>query len=391
MSPRRRESPIARATDRESADRAVPPGVTGRSGAPRARTASASGAPSLTVAAVARRLGVAPATLRTWDRRYGLGPSEHLAGSHRRYSTADVARLVVMRRLTLEGVAPSEAARSALATADEDASASGVAGAHGGAGPGDQVIDVFSEAVPLAPDPPALVSAASHFDSAAMRWMLARVHPRDTIAWWTELVEPALRVVAGRSHLDRPGESVGAALTAAAFAELRSRGAVSAARARSGRTGDGGEPEGVAAGGAGDPGLQAGGAAGRAGVLALALGDGPPLVVHVLATALQARGVATWVLSGDGHAGLSGTLDKLRPAAVVLDVGPAHHLRSHEESPGQAARVSAALRRLVEADPDVPVFVHRRGSAPVDLPRSGMVHRVRTLTGALHEILAVTS
>lgn len=64
----------------------------------------------LTVAAVARRLGVAPATLRTWDRRYGLGPSEHAAGSHRRYSGVDVARLMVMRRLTLEGVPPSEAA-----------------------------------------------------------------------------------------------------------------------------------------------------------------------------------------------------------------------------------------------------------------------------------------
>lgn len=64
----------------------------------------------LTVAAVARRLGVAPATLRTWDRRYGLGPSEHTAGSHRRYSGVDVARLLVMRRLTLDGVPPSEAA-----------------------------------------------------------------------------------------------------------------------------------------------------------------------------------------------------------------------------------------------------------------------------------------
>ncbi len=54
--------------------------------------------PTLTVAAVARRLGVAPSTLRTWDRRYGLGPSAHTAGAHRRYSPADVARLMVMRR-----------------------------------------------------------------------------------------------------------------------------------------------------------------------------------------------------------------------------------------------------------------------------------------------------
>jgi DNA-binding transcriptional MerR regulator len=63
------------------------------------------------VAAVARRLGIAPATLRTWARRYDLGPSEHAAGSHRRYTEADVARLDAMRRLTLEGVSPAEAAQ----------------------------------------------------------------------------------------------------------------------------------------------------------------------------------------------------------------------------------------------------------------------------------------
>ena len=69
----------------------------------------------LTVAAVARRIGIAPATLRTWDRRYGLGPSVHVAGSHRRYSAMDVARIDLMRKLMLNGVLPSEAAKTALA------------------------------------------------------------------------------------------------------------------------------------------------------------------------------------------------------------------------------------------------------------------------------------
>lgn len=85
--------------------------------------------PALSVAAVARRLGVAPATLRTWDRRYGLGPSEHQAGSHRRYTGSDMARLLVMRRLTLDGVAPAEAARLALASDPGAATALGGAAA----------------------------------------------------------------------------------------------------------------------------------------------------------------------------------------------------------------------------------------------------------------------
>jgi MerR family transcriptional regulator, light-induced transcriptional regulator len=73
--------------------------------------------PRYTVSAVAHRLGVAPATLRTWARRYGLGPSEHAAGAHRRYTASDVARLETMRRLTLDGVPPAEAARVAMAAA----------------------------------------------------------------------------------------------------------------------------------------------------------------------------------------------------------------------------------------------------------------------------------
>ena len=69
----------------------------------------------LSVSAVARRLGVAPATLRTWARRYGIGPSEHEAGSHRKYCPADLAKLTVMRRLISAGVAPADAAEQAKA------------------------------------------------------------------------------------------------------------------------------------------------------------------------------------------------------------------------------------------------------------------------------------
>ena len=88
----------------------------------------------LAVAAVARRLGIAPATLRTWDRRYGLGPSLHTAGSHRRYSEADIARLDRMRRLMVAGVTPADAARQVLAEAAEP-SPQGRSGNRGTGGP----------------------------------------------------------------------------------------------------------------------------------------------------------------------------------------------------------------------------------------------------------------
>ena len=117
--------------------------------------------PTLTVAAVARRLGVAPPTLRTWDRRYGLGPSAHTAGAHRRYSPSDVARLMVMRRLTLQGVPPADAARYALAT--QGAAADAVMASITPMGQGNP-----AETTPRRPDdeetPPGGVSRSSVLD-----------------------------------------------------------------------------------------------------------------------------------------------------------------------------------------------------------------------------------
>lgn len=313
----------------------------GQDTSPPDRSPSALLGPSLTVAAVARRLGVAPATLRTWDRRYGLGPSEHLAGAHRRYSSTDVARLLVMRRLTLEGVAPSEAARAALGSDGERnldlPSAT-------------EVMDAYSDAVAMAPDPSALVAAAGHFDNAAVRWMLSRVHQRDVLAWWTELVEPALRALAERVALDRPGEAAGPALTAAAFAELRSRAAVAVARHQ----------------------------APRPTVLALAAAEQADLRVHVLATALQSRGVRVRVAAADDPGAVAGAIERLQPSAVLLDVPVGH-----------SVRVDHVVRAVMAQEASLPVFVHRQGGAPLDLPVAANVHRVRTLTGAVHEVLAV--
>src|SRR5581483_5065500 len=71
--------------------------------------------PGWRAGAVAARLGVAASTLRSWNQRYDLGPSGHRAGRHRRYTTADVARLEHMRALVAAGIAPAEAARWARA------------------------------------------------------------------------------------------------------------------------------------------------------------------------------------------------------------------------------------------------------------------------------------
>jgi hypothetical protein len=72
----------------------------------------------LSAGEAARRIGIAATTIRTWDRRYSLGPSYREPGRHRRYSEHDLARLELMRRLTVDGVAPAEAARIAKAAPD---------------------------------------------------------------------------------------------------------------------------------------------------------------------------------------------------------------------------------------------------------------------------------
>ena len=161
--------------------------------------------PGLTVAAVARRLGVAPATLRTWDRRYGLGPTEHSAGTHRRYGAVDVARLDLMRRLVNAGAAPADAARAALST-DVSASATtadelaafdttvdteleplleDLTGPHGGG----HVI-----ALPTAtPSVRGLARAAMSLDSTACTQLVRDSLDRRGVVWtWDNLLVPVL-------------------------------------------------------------------------------------------------------------------------------------------------------------------------------------------------------
>ncbi|GAA2719713.1 MerR family transcriptional regulator [Cellulomonas aerilata] len=299
--------------------------------------------PALTVAAVARRLGVAPATLRTWDRRYGLGPSEHSAGSHRRYTGDDVARLLVMRRLTLEGVAPVEAARAA-----RDADPALVS--DGGAG----IVQIprSEDGVPEVATPALVVDAALRHDEPGCRSLLASA-AGDVALWWTGLVEPARESLAARTVLARAGEDAEAVLETAVLAVLRERPI----------------PAEVLA------------AVGQRVVLLISPPAQPrPLALHALAAALTDRGVDARVLAGPvGRHRVLELAVMVRPVAVVL-VGQ------------QAAPDLTIVRELHEAEPDLPIFVGLvDDDSAATLPLDRSVHRARSFTGLLHEVLAVSA
>lgn len=159
----------------------------------------------LTVAAVAARLGVAPSTLRTWDRRYGLGPSGRTAGSHRRYTPEDVARLETMRRLTLAGAAPSDAARAA-----------------GPRSVGTGFLAATGSTTPVVVDDISLAAAAVEGADHRLRSMLAvAVRARGVMETWVEVAEPAFALLAAREAGARPGRDPEIMLAAAVLAAAR--------------------------------------------------------------------------------------------------------------------------------------------------------------------------
>jgi len=167
----------------------------------------------LTVAAVARRLGVAPATLRTWDRRYGLGPSQHSAGSHRRYSAEDISRLERMRRYVLSGVPPAEAARAALS---DDGAEPDLSARHGGG----QVVAIPDGT----PQARGLARAAIALDADSCRVILAETLDRRGVVWtWDHLIAPVLVGVGQRWEQTGRGIDVEHVLSEAIQSELSAR------------------------------------------------------------------------------------------------------------------------------------------------------------------------
>lgn len=361
--------------------------------------------PGLAVAVVARRLGVAPATLRTWDRRYGLGPSEHQAGSHRRYTDDDVARLFIMRRLTLEGVAPADAARNALAAdgdelaahrgtnatlesvdatvdaddldgaddADEDEDDGGPAPRGVGPRPFLRAVPGGEKRGPSAPRIGGLrdarpvtvsdaVDAAIAYDQRTCDRLLripAGVDPAD---WWSDLVEPALDRLAERTVLATSGEVPEVVLANATLGALREY-----TQSR--------EDAIVAAGGPprNHPSRM------RRIVLVFAAPDEPlPLAAHALAAALGAHGAMARIVTGPAN--VHRTLElvtMVRPAAVAMVTT-------------QTRPDLGIVHATFEANPGLPVFVGLPSDdVAADLPLAPTVHRVRSFPGLLHELLAV--
>ncbi|SDQ13324.1 MerR family transcriptional regulator [Quadrisphaera sp. DSM 44207] len=294
-------------------------------------------APALTVAAVARRLGVAPATLRTWARRYGLGPTAHEAGAHRRYTLEDLARLIVMRRLTLEGVPPAEAARAARNA--------GAASALQHAPLEPEELPAAADRTPLTRRPsPAgrdlLQRAALALDAAEctrlVRTACERLGP---VPAWEQLAEPALRALGRRWEATGPGVDTGTLLAAAVLAALRELPA---------------------------PPLRTSAVV----LLAAADGETESLPLHVLAAAAAASGIAPRVLApGLPREALAAAVRRTGPVAVLL------HAQHPVRDPGQLS-VLPRLRapsRLVLSGP---------GWESVRTPAGRVVDRTPTLEGA---------
>jgi DNA-binding transcriptional MerR regulator len=233
----------------------------------------------LSAGEAARRIGVAATTIRTWDRRYGLGPSHRESGRHRRYSEHDLARLELMRRLTVDGVAPAEAARIAKASGDPTVQVSLDAGPP----PGQSSQRPSTRAQATAKG---LRRAALALDPADVDRLLGLALADGVVRAWTAVIAPALRDL-GRQH-STAGRYIAA--------ERLLSGAVSAAFARVPRPRT--RPRVL---------------------LACAPAEQHSLPLEALAAALAERGVASRMLGARVPANaLRDALARTGPAAVLI-------------------------------------------------------------------------
>lgn len=161
---------------------------------------------TLSAGAVARQLGVSPATLRTWAHRYGLEPSARSEGSHRRYTPADVDRLLAMQRLIRSGVPVSDAAAQVLAGELGAATDTSEAGREVGRG---AARSLWEAALALDGQRCAAIISSSVSESGVLQT-------------WNEVVVPALRRAGDQWEQKNSGIEVEHVLSDAVVAGLAS-------------------------------------------------------------------------------------------------------------------------------------------------------------------------
>lgn len=292
--------------------------------------------PSYTVAAVARRIGVAPGTLRTWAHRYGIGPTSHEAGAHRRYSSADVARLESMQRFILSGLSPAESAR--LAMGDEQSPAASQDGA---------VVKPLPSAVTSDRAAKGLARAARALDSEACADIVRQSLSERGVIWtWDILVRPVL------VDLGKRWESTGEGIEAEHLLSEVLVGCLAEVRLTADRAPTAMRPV----------------------LLACAPEDEHCLGLRVLAAALAERGIESRLLgSRTPRMAVEAAMSRTGPAVLVVSSQIAcSGLEEYFEELAMP-RPSPIVMAAGPGWPDVPVWVER----PADLPHA--VHRISNL------------
>lgn len=326
-----------------------------------------------------------------------------------------------MRRLTLEGVAPVDAARAAVDAGeaelevaartapalpetqvedeaedpeepdfaekflgtveapDDDETEDGVPDAPqaeeprgrarlralpGGATGGDAPVGLraASAPAPTSGRVSALVDAALAYSRTACDNLLALGPEGDPASWWTDLVEPAWLRLSERTVLAGPGEMPEVVLATAALRALRHY----TEEFERAMVEAGGPP-------ANHPSRM------RKIVLVFAAPDEVvPLSAHALAAALAAQGSMARIVTGPASTHRSVELvTMVRPTAVVL--------ATTQNKPDLDV-----VHAVNQSNPELPIFVGLRAdAAATDLPFGPTVQRVRSFTGLLHEVLAV--
>ncbi len=292
---------------------------------------------ALSVGQVAGRLGVTPSTVRMWGRRYGLTASERTAGGHRRYTEADLDRLVLMHEEVIAGATPAAAAAGALGEPSVRPRRAGRGG------PGGSTLAVPGAGARVR----GVARAASRLDAAGVTRLVAReLAERGTLATWDQMIRPVM--VASGALWERTGSGIEVEhlLTQAVTTALTQRVGALPELAR--------EHPVVLAGAPSEdhvlPVVALRTALAEVGVPALFLGPRSPLsAVATVARRIRAPGVLVWSLLPDADAAQGLALIGAAHRRIRLVVGGPGWLGLPVEPAGACTTLSEAVEVLSRA------------------------------------------